>query len=129
MYEITFQFVFVTLRNISFNSFAFYFQVIQSDYRFHKDTADDNCFLLYRYSLMTLTNMTFNNSRIKSLLGSMRPFITVLVDLLKFSTNDDLIQSAADILRNLSWKTDYSSKQTLRDVKAVYYLTKVCLCT
>lgn len=73
---------------------------------------------------MSLTKLTFNNSQAKSLLGSMKTFMTVLIETLD-SPEDDLIQSVANVCRNLSSENDYSSNQTMRDVGAVTQLTKV----
>lgn len=64
------------------------------------------------------------------MLGSMRPFIGMLVETLQEApqlNNLGLLQSVANVLHNLSWKSDYNSKQIMRDVKTVYHLTRVSL--
>lgn len=65
---------------------------------------------------------------VKSVLGSMRPFIGMLVETLQQASRLDnlpLLQSAANVLHNLSWKADFNSRQIMRDVKTVEHLAKV----
>ncbi|KAK0067857.1 adenomatous polyposis coli protein [Biomphalaria pfeifferi] len=76
-----------------------------------------------RYACMTLTNLTFGEGKNKALLCSMKGAMEALVDQLR-SPNEDLIQAAASVLRNLSWRADLASKKTLREIGAVTTLMK-----
>ncbi|KAK6959095.1 adenomatous polyposis coli protein, partial [Biomphalaria glabrata] len=76
-----------------------------------------------RYACMTLTNLTFGDGKNKALLCSMKGAMEALVDQLR-SPNEDLIQAAASVLRNLSWRADLASKKTLREIGAVTTLMK-----
>ncbi|BFZ14108.1 hypothetical protein BsWGS_17147 [Bradybaena similaris] len=71
-----------------------------------------------RYSCMALTNLTFGDGKNKALLCSIRGAMEALTDQLR-STNEDLIQAAASVLRNLSWRADLASKKTLREIGVV----------
>jgi adenomatosis polyposis coli protein len=53
----------------------------------------------------------------------MQGFMEGLVEQLK-STCEDLVQVAASVLRNLSWKADLASKKSLRIVGAATTLMK-----
>lgn len=77
---------------------------------------------------MALINLTFGDSQTKSLLATMKPFMKALVSNLE-SPAEELRQVVASLLRNLSWKADYMTKQILREVGAVTYLTKVWVLT
>lgn len=75
---------------------------------------------------MALTNLTFGDGTNKALLCSMKSSMTALV-LQLFSSNEELCQVAASVLRNLSWKADLASKKTLREVGAVTSLMKAAM--
>lgn len=75
---------------------------------------------------MILTHVTYNNPQVKSLLGSKKSFLLVLIELLSLS-NEDLIEAIAKVIQNLSWDTNYISMQTMRDLKTVTHLTTVSL--
>ncbi|KAH3746759.1 hypothetical protein DPMN_181175 [Dreissena polymorpha] len=79
-----------------------------------------------RYACMALTNLTFGDGTNKALLCSMKPSMDSLVAQL-FSSNEELCQVAASVLRNLSWKADLASKKTLREVGAVTSLMKAAM--
>lgn len=94
-------------------------QLIQVDHEAHGSTTDDqNCVTLRRYAGMALTNLTFGDGTNKALLCSFRDFMRALVAQLA-SPSEDLRQVTASVLRNLSWRADSQSKQTLREVGAV----------
>lgn len=114
--------------------------MIQSDFRFHRagTNTSEQCFLLRQYSLNVLTYMTAQNETVKSVLGSMRPFIGMLVETLQQqgpqtaaqlqehnNNHLQLLQSVANVLHNLSWKSDFNSKQIMRDFGTVHHLAKV----
>uniref|UniRef100_A0A6P6XT17 Probable WRKY transcription factor protein 1 n=1 Tax=Dermatophagoides pteronyssinus TaxID=6956 RepID=A0A6P6XT17_DERPT len=102
-------------------------EVIKIDYKCHGDSHNEDCYKIRLYSLMILTHVTFNNPQVKSLLGSKKSFLIVLIELLRISSNEDLIQAIAKVIQNLSWDTNYISMQTMRDVKTVTHLTNSML--
>ncbi|XP_058789184.1 uncharacterized protein LOC131663102 isoform X2 [Phymastichus coffea] len=102
-------------------------ELIEMDHIAHGSECEDpNCITLRRYGGMALTNLTFGDSNNKALLCSFRQFMKALVSQLR-SSSDDLRQVTASVLRNLSWRADSSSKQTLREVAAVAGLMKAAM--
>ncbi|XP_018362830.1 PREDICTED: uncharacterized protein LOC108761016 isoform X1 [Trachymyrmex cornetzi] len=102
-------------------------ELIEMDHLIHGSESDDqNCITLRRYAGMALTNLTFGDGNNKALLCSFKEFMKALVSQLK-SSSDDLRQVTASVLRNLSWRADSSSKQTLREVGAVTGLMKAAM--
>ncbi|KAK0083332.1 hypothetical protein PV325_008969 [Microctonus aethiopoides] len=98
-------------------------ELIEMDHAIHgSDTNDPNCISLRRYAGMILTNLTFGDSKNKSLLCSFEGFIKALVAQLQ-SNNEDLHQVTASVLRNLSWRADSNSKIVLREAGSVTSLT------
>ncbi|CAL1539559.1 unnamed protein product, partial [Lymnaea stagnalis] len=88
--------------------------------------ANDYSTTVRRYACMALTNLTFGDGKNKALLCSMRGSMEALVEQLK-SSNEDLIQAAASVLRNLSWRADLASKKTLREIGGVTILMKASM--
>uniref|UniRef100_A0A2C9MA44 Adenomatous polyposis coli protein basic domain-containing protein n=1 Tax=Biomphalaria glabrata TaxID=6526 RepID=A0A2C9MA44_BIOGL len=72
-----------------------------------------------RYACMTLTNLTFGDGKNKALLCSMKGAMEALVDQLR-SPNEDLIQAAASVLRNLSWRADLAKCKYAEAMRADY---------
>jgi len=102
-------------------------ELIEMDHLAHGSESDDqNCITLRRYAGMALTNLTFGDGNNKALLCSFKEFMKALVSQLR-SPSDDLRQVTASVLRNLSWRADSSSKQTLREVGAVIGLMKAAM--
>ncbi|XP_076761918.1 uncharacterized protein LOC143429938 isoform X2 [Xylocopa sonorina] len=102
-------------------------ELIEMDHMAHGSECDDqNCITLRRYAGMALTNLTFGDGNNKALLCSFREFMKALVSQLR-SPSDDLRQVTASVLRNLSWRADTISKQTLREVGAVTGLMKAAM--
>lgn len=102
-------------------------ELIEMDHLAHGSESDDqNCITLRRYAGMALTNLTFGDGNNKALLCSFKEFMKALVSQLK-SPSDDLRQVTASVLRNLSWRADSSSKQTLREVGAVTGLVRAAM--
>lgn len=102
-------------------------ELIEMDHAAHGSECDDqNCVTLRRYAGMALTNLTFGDGNNKALLCSFKEFMKALIAQLR-SPSDDLRQVTASVLRNLSWRADSSSKQTLREVGAVIGLTKAAM--
>ncbi|XP_036148505.1 uncharacterized protein LOC105840120 isoform X2 [Monomorium pharaonis] len=102
-------------------------ELIEMDHLVHGSESDDqNCITLRRYAGMALTNLTFGDGNNKALLCSFKKFMKALVSQLR-SPSDDLRQVTASVLRNLSWRADNNSKQTLREVGAVSGLMKAAM--
>ncbi|XP_023720019.1 uncharacterized protein LOC111871273 isoform X3 [Cryptotermes secundus] len=102
-------------------------ELIQIDHEAHGSTTSDQyCVTLRRYAGMALTNLTFGDGANKALLCSFRQFMKALVAQLK-SPSEDLRQVTASVLRNLSWRADGASKQTLREVGAVSGLMQAAM--
>ena len=97
--------------------------LIEVDQLTHGHTTEQYNITLRRYGCMALTNLTFGDGTNKALLCSMQGFMEGLVEQLK-STCEDLVQVAASVLRNLSWKADLASKKSLRIVGAATTLMK-----
>ncbi|KAH9391752.1 anaphase-promoting complex subunit 2 [Tyrophagus putrescentiae] len=89
-------------------------------------------YVISDYSLNVLTYMTAQTETVKSVLVSMRPFIGMLVETMQQQAPQaasqlqehnnnilQLLQSVANVLHNLSWKSDFNSKQIMRDFKAM----------
>ncbi|XP_043464200.1 uncharacterized protein LOC122499764 isoform X1 [Leptopilina heterotoma] len=102
-------------------------ELIEMDHTAHGSECEDpNCITLRRYAGMALTNLTFGDGNNKALLCSFKDFMRSLVSQLQ-SPSDDLRQVTASVLRNLSWRADSSSKQTLREVGAVIGLMRAAM--
>ena len=100
--------------------------LIEVDQLTHGHTIEQYNITLRRYGCMALTNLTFGDGTNKALLCSMLGFMEALVEQLK-STCEDLVQVAASVLRNLSWKADLASKKSLRHVGAATTLTEAAM--
>lgn len=59
--------------------------------------------------MISLTNLTFGNSNIKSYLCTLPGFLTATVELLE-CRNENVHKAASHLLRNLAWKADKLSK-------------------
>lgn len=97
--------------------------LIQLDHAVHGPTPDDNsCITMRRYAGMCLTNLTFGDGNNKALLCSNKNFMKALVDQIN-SSSDELVQVTASVIRNLSWRADPNTKQTLNEIETVKILT------
>ncbi|KAL3209743.1 hypothetical protein MRX96_009138 [Rhipicephalus microplus] len=101
-------------------------ELIQVDQTSHGNTAEPSCVTLRRYAGMALTNLTFGDGTNKALLCSMKGFMRALVSQLH-SPSEDLRQVTASVLRNLSWRADSGSRETLREVGAVPLLMEASM--
>ncbi|XP_052794606.1 adenomatous polyposis coli homolog isoform X2 [Mya arenaria] len=101
-------------------------ELMQVDNDVNADTSEQYNITMRRYACMALTNLTFGDGTNKALLCSMKTSMEALVAQL-FSSNEELCQVAASVLRNLSWKADLASKKTLREVGAVTSLMRASM--
>ncbi|XP_014245242.1 adenomatous polyposis coli homolog isoform X2 [Cimex lectularius] len=97
-------------------------RLVQVEAPYHQEC----CVTLKRYAGMALTNLTFGDGNNKALLCSMKPFMAALVAQLS-SNSEDLTQVTASVLRNLSWRADAASKQSLREVGSVPALMRAAM--
>lgn len=84
-------------------------------------TGREQCNLLRRYALMTLTNLTCGEENNKSLLCGQKQFMEALVAQLDTHSPDldDLLQATASVLRNLSWRADKHLKTIFNELGTV----------
>ncbi|CAI9721723.1 adenomatous polyposis coli protein-like isoform X2 [Octopus vulgaris] len=101
-------------------------ELLQVDHEIHGNTTEQYNITMRRYACMALTNLTFGDGTNKALLCSMRGVMDALIAQLH-SSNEDLCQVAASVLRNLSWRADLASKKTLREVGGVTTLMKAAM--
>ncbi|RWS15662.1 adenomatous polyposis coli protein-like protein [Dinothrombium tinctorium] len=101
-------------------------ELLHCDCEYHGNTVNTQCITIRRYASMALTNLTFGDEKNKILLCSMKYFMRALVQQL-YSPSEELRQVTASVLRNLSWRADKMSKQTLREVGVVITLMKAAL--
>ncbi|XP_058127818.1 adenomatous polyposis coli homolog isoform X2 [Anopheles coustani] len=102
--------------------------LIQLDHLVHGASPDaTKCIEMRRYASMVLTNLTFGQGNNKALLCSNRNFMQALVSQLGCT---ELLQVTASVLRNLSWRADSVTKQTLIEIGTVKILTESAMrCT
>ena len=77
------------------------------------------CTEVRRYAVVALTNLTFGNARIKSFLCSFTGFVPIMVAQLASCSSESLLKATAHLFRNLAWKADKTSKQTLSESNVV----------
>ncbi|XP_052900021.1 adenomatous polyposis coli protein-like [Anopheles moucheti] len=103
--------------------------LIQLDHHAHGSATPDalKCVEMRRYASMVLTNLTFGQGNNKALLCSNREFMRSLVSQLSCT---ELVQVTASVLRNLSWRADAITKQTLVEIETVTLLMEAAMrCT
>ena len=93
----------------------------------HRAQGDDSsqhfpCNEVRRYAVVVLTNLTFGNTNIKSFLCSFKGFIPIMVSQLDATASWNLKKATAHLFRNLAWKADKKSKQTLSESNVVSVL-------
>ncbi|XP_037122593.1 adenomatous polyposis coli protein isoform X2 [Syngnathus acus] len=101
-------------------------ELLQVDCEMLDLSRDHYSVTLRRYAGMSLTNLTFGDVANKATLCSMKGCMRAMVKQLK-SESEDLQQVMASVLRNLSWRADVNSKQTLREVGSVRALVGCAL--
>uniref|UniRef100_A0A182K7N7 Uncharacterized protein n=1 Tax=Anopheles christyi TaxID=43041 RepID=A0A182K7N7_9DIPT len=103
--------------------------LIQLDRHAHGSATPDalKCVEMRRYASMVLTNLTFGQGNNKALLCANRDFMRALVSQLGCT---ELVQVTASVLRNLSWRADTITKQTLVEIETVTLLMEAAMrCT
>ncbi|TDG48762.1 hypothetical protein AWZ03_004874 [Drosophila navojoa] len=104
--------------------------LVHLDHAVHGPAAGrEQCNLLRRYALMTLTNLTCGEENNKSLLCGQKQFMEALVAQLDSNTPDvdDLLQATASVLRNLSWRADKHLKTIFNELGTVTALAMAAM--
>ena len=89
--------------------------------------SSSSCLEVRHYAVVALTNLTFGNTKIKSFLCSYTGFIPIMVAQLASCSSERLIKATAHLFRNLAWKADKSSKQTLSQSNVVSVLMRAAM--
>ena len=93
-------------------------ELIKIDEQVNGQCKDFYSISLRKYAGMTLTNLTFGNTKNKTILcsfpGSLKALIAQLTSL-----NEEIVQVSASVLRNLSWRADESCRTALREAGAI----------
>ena len=90
-------------------------ELVEVDHTVNGKCNDPYSLSLRKYTGMTLTNLTFGHTSNKKLLCSMKGTLEALVAQLETVEEEEVIQMAASVLKNLSWRTDESCRQLLRN--------------
>ena len=94
-------------------------ELVEIDHKVNGDCKDPYSISLRKYTGMTLTNLTFGQTAYKKLLCDMKGTLEALVAQLATVEEEEVIQMAACVLKNLSWRTDENCRQQLRDAGVV----------
>jgi len=90
-------------------------EIIEYDTQFHANVNSAQCTTVRRYAIMILINLTVDNGSNKASLCANRPFIKSLIQQF-YSNSEELKQVTATLIRNISGKTDKSSKKVLEEM-------------
>ena len=91
------------------------------------DSLRSPCVEVRRYAVVALTNLTFGNAKIKSFLCSFTGFVPIMVAQLASCSPESLLKATAHLFRNLAWKADKTSKQTLSESNVVAVLMQAAM--
>lgn len=94
-------------------------ELVQIDHQVNEHCKDFYSISLRKYAGMTLTNLTFGNTKNKSLLCNIPGAIDAIIAQLNTVEEEEIIQVSASVLRNLSWRADELCRKTLRDAGAI----------
>ena len=94
-------------------------ELVQIDHQVNEQCKDFYSISLRKYAGMTITNLTFGNTKNKSLLCSIPGAIDAIIAQLYTVEEEEIIQVSASVLRNLSWRADELCRKTLRDAGAI----------
>ena len=94
-------------------------ELVQIDHQVNGQCKDFYSISLRKYAGMTITNLTFGNTKNKSLLCGIPGAVDAIISQLNTVEEEEIIQVSASVLRNLSWRADEFCRKTLRDAGAV----------
>lgn len=94
-------------------------ELVQIDHEVNEQCKDFYSISLRKYAGMTITNLTFGNTKNKSLLCSIPGAVDAIIAQLYTVEEEEIIQVSASVLRNLSWRADELCRKTLRDAGAI----------
>ncbi|KAK2572827.1 Adenomatous polyposis coli protein, partial [Acropora cervicornis] len=94
-------------------------ELLQIDHQVNERCKDFYSTSLRKYAGMTLTNLTFGNTKNKNVLCSFPAAIDAIVAQLQTIEEEEIIQVSASVLRNLSWRAEELCRKTLRDAGAI----------
>lgn len=94
-------------------------ELVQIDHQVNDQCKDFYSISLRKYAGMTITNLTFGNTKNKSLLCSIPGAVDAIIAQLYTVEEEEIIQVSASVLRNLSWRADELCRKTLRDAGAI----------
>ena len=94
-------------------------ELIEIDHQVNEQCKDFYSISLRKYAGMTLTNLTFGNTKNKTLLCSMPGALKAIIAQLNTVEEEEIVQVSASMLRNLSWRADDLCRKALRDAGAI----------
>lgn len=94
-------------------------ELVQIDHQVNGQCKDFYSISLRKYAGMTITNLTFGNTKNKSLLCGIPGAVDAIIAQLNTVEEEEIIQVSASVLRNLSWRADEFCRKTLREAGAV----------
>lgn len=94
-------------------------ELVQIDHQVNEHCKDFYSISLRKYAGMTITNLTFGNTKNKSLLCTIPGAVDAIIAQLYTVEEEEIIQVSASVLRNLSWRADELCRKTLRDAGAI----------
>ena len=94
-------------------------ELVKIDHQVNEHCKDFYSISLRKYAGMTLTNLTFGNTKNKSLLCNIPGAVDAIIAQLNTVEEEEIIQVSASVLRNLSWRADELCRKTLRDAGAI----------
>lgn len=94
-------------------------ELVQIDHQVNGQCKDFYSISLRKYAGMTITNLTFGNTKNKSLLCGIPGAVDAIIAQLNTIEEEEIIQVSASVLRNLSWRADEFCRKTLREAGAV----------
>lgn len=94
-------------------------ELLQIDHQANELCKDFYSISLRKYAGMTLTNLTFGNTKNKSQLCNIPGAINAIIAQLNTVEEEEIIQVSASVLRNLSWRADELCRKTLREAGAI----------
>ena len=97
-------------------------ELVQIDHQVNETCKDAYSINLRKYTGMTITNLTFGNTKNKSLLCNIPGAVDAIIAQLNTVEEEEIIQVSASVLRNLSWRADELCRKTLRDAGAIKVL-------